>query len=384
MSLLASRIVRSKINVRARFGATALVDVATNSTIESVRGNATIFQFGFFDHLSAVYDLSEVESLTLKIQPSQTPGGSTLVSQTLAAAALDLTLDATTWGNETKQHAVFSFTNAQMNFTIGATRKSFWLVITAILTDGKEVTLAGGDFILHEDNNATAGVPDENPGTAITLEQADARYPRAIARTEAQGPPVNEGWPEQYLIDLSGIFVDTAGNADFQVLTDLNETFVVALADTDDTPALIGAKIIAVLNADASFAAVHLAEMIGGMLSIKYLTNVASATGTGYFELSASATGGCEFDGGPYVWSDPPAYTASGIISGQTVADGLGQRCYVGDRPGPFRSFEATHIDPTIWQEITAGHLINTTTGDTQKIVISGAADSEILTITDL
>jgi hypothetical protein len=50
------------------------------------------------------------------------------------------------------------------------------------------VTLAGGSLILHEDNNAAADPPPENPGTAITLEQADARY-AAILRTAAQGNP---------------------------------------------------------------------------------------------------------------------------------------------------------------------------------------------------
>lgn len=180
MSLLRSRIVRCKVNVRSRVG-DPLLNVANNATIEGVRGNATEFQFGFFDHTGEIYDLSEVQSLNLKIQPSQTPGGSVLADQTLAAEELDLTCTGSTWDDETKQHATFSFTNAQMNLDLGGAKvKTFWLVVTAILESGDEVTVAAGDFRMVEDNNATAGDPDENPGTLLTLEQADARYLPAV------------------------------------------------------------------------------------------------------------------------------------------------------------------------------------------------------------
>lgn len=171
------RTVRCEITFgQAPFGAAKLVQAGTQDTIETVRGNATVFQFGFFDTAGEILSLADVESLNLKLQPSRLPGGDVLADQTLAAAELDLTTDAESWEAGTKQHAEFEFTNAEMNLDPGVAVKEFWLVLTAVMSDGSEVTLGGGGLLIHEDNNAAADPPPENAGTAITLEQADARY----------------------------------------------------------------------------------------------------------------------------------------------------------------------------------------------------------------
>ena len=97
----------------------------------------------------------------------------------MLVAAIDVTLDGASWDDGSKEHAVFSFSNAECNLALGGKGSlRCWIVFTAILTGGDEVTLAAGSFVLHEDNNAAADPPIENAGTAITLEQADGRYPR--------------------------------------------------------------------------------------------------------------------------------------------------------------------------------------------------------------
>lgn len=174
--MILQRLIRSRVTVGAPFASTPLLDVAfDNQSIETVRGNATRMEFGFFSTGGDVLDLSEVQSLNLKLQPSQTQAG-ILADKTLAAAALDLTLDDSTWADGSKAHAVFRFSNAEMNISVGTGQRALWLVITAILANGDEVTLCGGTMTLHEDNNSAGDPPPENPGTALTVEQGDARY----------------------------------------------------------------------------------------------------------------------------------------------------------------------------------------------------------------
>lgn len=181
------RLIRCRVTVGAPFAGTHLMDDIMGASIETIRGNATRMEFGFFDPTGAVLDLSAVSSINLKLQPSQTVAG-VLADKTLVASALDLTLTTATWAARTHQHAVFALTNAEAN--IGATppagpKAGYWLVLTAILTDGSEVTLCGGTLTVHEDNNETSGSPPDNPGTGITLEQADARY--ALAGSDGGG-----------------------------------------------------------------------------------------------------------------------------------------------------------------------------------------------------
>lgn len=175
--ILTSRRVRCRVPVGAPFTTTPLQDAFTSQTLESVRGNATRFEFGFFDVIGTPLDLSEVESLNLKLQPSQTVD-SPLADKTITT--LDLSLDAATWDDGSKQHAVFQFSNAEMNINPQGERRALWLVITAITTGGDEITLTAGWFFLHEDNNGSLATPPENPGAYMTLEQGDARYRRSL------------------------------------------------------------------------------------------------------------------------------------------------------------------------------------------------------------
>lgn len=171
---LTSRRVRCRSTVGAPFASSHLTDVFTSQGLESVRGNNTTFQFGFFDPTGAVIDLTGVQSINLKIQPSQTVDG-VLADQTVTT--FDNTLTASKWADGSAQHVEFALTSAQMNLALGgATKLEMWLVLTAITIDGAEITLAGGTFTLHEDNNGSSATPPENPGSYLTIEQGDARY----------------------------------------------------------------------------------------------------------------------------------------------------------------------------------------------------------------
>lgn len=150
------------------------LELFTALALQTWRGNALDLEIGIND-ADGVASISNISSVNVKVQTSQT-NNTTLMDSTVAAADMDSTLTAATWENGTKQHATFSFTNAQTNLTLGDGEKDFWIVFTALLTGGETVTLGAGFLTVHEDNDTTAGDPDVNPGTAITLEQADARY----------------------------------------------------------------------------------------------------------------------------------------------------------------------------------------------------------------
>lgn len=167
MAELGTRTIRVKLDTS--------VALPSNLDIASWRGNALDLEVGIFDTSSTVASITNVTSVNVKVQASQTDN-TTLMDSTVAFASMDAALTAETWSDGTAQHATFAFTNAQANLTITDSLHKYWIVFTALLSSGDTVTLAAGDFTLHEDNDTTAGDPDVNPGTAITLEEADARY----------------------------------------------------------------------------------------------------------------------------------------------------------------------------------------------------------------
>ena len=171
MPLLTKKTIRTKLDVS--------LDIPTTLDLKIWKGNATDFEIGVFEGADVI-SLADVTSVNMKVQPSQADD-TTLMDSTVASTEIDDTLTTSTWDDGTQQHATFSFTNAQTNLAISCVKSTFWGVFTAILTGGEEVTLGAGSFEVHEDNNETAGDPDVNPGTPITIEEADARYQDILA-----------------------------------------------------------------------------------------------------------------------------------------------------------------------------------------------------------
>ncbi len=160
----------------ARLAADVSAQLPTSFTLESWRGNAFDLELGVFDG-ATVQDLADVSSITCIVRNQSQSG--IAMTKTVASADIDNTLDSASWQDESKQHVIFSFTNSETNVAMGSDLVEYWMVFTAIMNDGAERTLAAGCFNLYNDRNNTAGNPPSNPGTSITLEQADARYLQA-------------------------------------------------------------------------------------------------------------------------------------------------------------------------------------------------------------
>ena len=340
MTALASRIVRIKATLGAAILSTPPKDVATNQTPETWRGNATTFQFGFFDTAGALLDLTDVSSINLKIRASQTYGSTVLADKTVAAAALDLTTNSTTWGDGTKQHAEFAFTNAEMNLDPAGAKKAFWLVVTAAMADGSEVTMCAGSILFHEDNNAAADPPPENPGTAATIEETDARYVRYGA---AQS--LTSGQQDQAATNI-GATDDGATNSAKLLKTDSQGTLTVGGLNLYDT-AESGYKI----NLDPTSLP----------LSADRIMRFPNADGT--FVLVSSGT-------------SAPATTPAAL--GQVYVDTSAGVIYVAkgtSSSADWMPFVTTSGAPIAY---------NATLSSYRKLVVSGADGSEIITISAL
>lgn len=355
MTLLSSRTVRAKILFGKPFASTPITDVATGQTIETARGNATAIQLGFFSaRTNDVLDMEDVESLTLLIQPSQTENDP-LASKTLELADLDLTMDAETWADGTKQHAEFSFTNAEMNINPSGTKKTFWLVVTALMMDGTKVTLAAGSFIVHEDNDAAADPPPENPGTAITLEEADARYVRGrcILRETDEGPPTLP------LIRVTGTLAGSGGP--------------VVFPDLSSRESVNGKEYYADSYGSPTYSCRW--ETSGGARWI-----LAGSDGT--TARSWSSTQDVATPNLVTTWTAASGTTGTPTVTrhASLPAEAIGQDLRLGDET-PYRWFKAAEIDPAVWEEVTPGVIVNRDTVAAEKLFVEDSTiQTEVVT----
>ena len=167
MGLLSQRVIRSKLDVD--------LDIPYQLDFETWRGNALKFELAVFDK-DGLSDISEVESVNIKVQGNQIEGSTNYMDQTVPFSELNTSLTIEQWQAGTGQHFVFDFTNIETNLSLSKIKKQYWIVFSVIFFNGKIRTLAGGRFVLHEDNDVALLPPQENPGIPITIEQADARY----------------------------------------------------------------------------------------------------------------------------------------------------------------------------------------------------------------
>lgn len=160
------------------------VDQLTGSTPDMWRGNGYRVEVGVFVDLQgsapesdlAVVDVvgSEYESLTIEVKLTATTVGN-LMAKTVSI--FDNTLTAETWNDFTKSHAAVEFTAEETNIAAG----SYHMVVSVLTTDGEPITLGVSTLRVREDGaHLSVAAAPANPGDAMTLSQADARYVNLI------------------------------------------------------------------------------------------------------------------------------------------------------------------------------------------------------------
>lgn len=160
----------------------------TNTGLRMWNGSPTRFDWRL-DYAGAVItDLSNLVSLTMQIKASTdgaapSEGAEALVSKTVTE--FDDSLDAATWADASKQHAVFELTGAEAN--VGTGYK--WLVLVASLTGiADPVTVAAGQLVSVSDGyDSGAGARPDPAASYLNTEQSNALYARAITQAIPNG-----------------------------------------------------------------------------------------------------------------------------------------------------------------------------------------------------
>lgn len=180
---------------------TDVVDKLTGQTPIFWRGNDLRFEVVVMRN-NTVLDVSNLASLTLEVRDDQSITSTPLMQKTVAGGAMDNTVTDTTWGNNTKQHATFDFTDAETNLASpGAVFKSTWedvkyLVLSGITNSGNVITYQCGPIIFREDGAGSAGTPPTNDPNYYTQAQTDAAFVAKAGATMTgllvlSGDPVN-------------------------------------------------------------------------------------------------------------------------------------------------------------------------------------------------
>jgi hypothetical protein len=275
-------------------------DVLTGGTPTNWKGNTARYEVGFFFGLNGgaptaanqVVDAGDYESLTMEVKASP-EATENLMAKTVAHDGFS-TLAYTTWNDRTAQHVAFEFSATEANIAVG----KHHLVFSGITSDGNVVTLGVGTLIVKEDGTPLdAEDPAPNPGSAISLEQADARYATSGAGDEVPAWTYTAGTISDGLFTTDNAAPSSTGNVT------LHHSLFGSFSGS--FPALQKGLTILFKNSDSNVAAAF---------------KLASSTidGNGNLSITGSVVGGTSV-----AWSGK--YYLTFLAAAQTAADvGLG------------------------------------------------------------
>lgn len=161
---------------------TPLVNTYTTATAEVYRARALQFDIGVF-YDGALCSVANLTSMTLEVKALNTDGSvsvasAPLMTKTVAAAAMDDTLDAATWASKEKQHASITFDVSETGLDMtGHTKnvKRFGVIITAITDVGQRITLGNGYMDMINDGGVTsADTPAAGDPQYLTADETRA------------------------------------------------------------------------------------------------------------------------------------------------------------------------------------------------------------------
>lgn len=193
-----------------------VVDKLSGRTPQFWRGNDLRFEVAIMRN-GDILDVSNLASLTLEVRDDQNIVSAPLMQKTVAGGAMDNTVTGTTWGNNTKQHATFDFTDAETNLSSpGSVFKSTWedvkyIVLHGVTTLGNVITYQSGPIIFREDGAGSAGTPPTNDDNFYTKDQVDAAF-LPLAGGTLTGPVIADADPTDPLGLATKGYVDAASS----------------------------------------------------------------------------------------------------------------------------------------------------------------------------
>jgi hypothetical protein len=155
-------------------------DSLTSQTPQIWRGNVLRVDVGLFAGLAnyllttddQIINLtaSGLQSLTLEVKAALSTTAANLMAKTVSV--FDDTLTSAIWNAGTGQHATFLFSDSETNIAAGQK----FLILSGVTSAGP-FTFGVTEFTVLEDGTpGDAPDPQTNPGSAISVAQADARY----------------------------------------------------------------------------------------------------------------------------------------------------------------------------------------------------------------
>jgi hypothetical protein len=148
----------------------APVNKINGSKIQIPRGKDSILQIAVYEKGIFTQTPSFLATVTAEIRPTSRVGAAIVTNNTSSIA----TISEGQWLDDTSQHLSITLPAAQTaGFSIGSTNElEEWLVITALTTGGKPLTLAAGLCTAIEDGgNYSAVVPTPGDPTFVTAAQ---------------------------------------------------------------------------------------------------------------------------------------------------------------------------------------------------------------------
>ena len=150
----------------------SLLDVLTNRTAAIWVGNALRIEVAIDEPTapppSLVNDFTAWSHLSCELWGSQTDSTLLAPGKIAAVAGLNAGLTEAQWGAGSDQHAVFSFTSAELTLPFSQRARAAWLVIAAVTAGGQRTTLGAGELRIVQDRALGASTPPTPPALYLT------------------------------------------------------------------------------------------------------------------------------------------------------------------------------------------------------------------------
>ena len=160
---MSATIVRNRIRIKVDnilSRGSLLTDVLTGTTAQFWQSEDVQVELGIYSAGVIAADLSNCASVTFLVKDKANLSGSALLSQTILAASMDLTVSDADWVSGAAQHAVFVFTAAETNVALtGAAAKTLTWFFYMTTTDApaRRIPLGKGDALLSDSGYGDLG-----------------------------------------------------------------------------------------------------------------------------------------------------------------------------------------------------------------------------------
>jgi hypothetical protein len=166
------------------------IDVLTDDTPHLLKPSNLQVELALFDDEGETLstDLDDLDQISLTIKEGNPRTGDILMQKTVAAADLNLPLTLEEWngGEPDDCHALFEFSAAETNLSLGADKEvTYYLVLSglSISIPVKELSIANGVIQIEESGVNDDPPPEITEAGFYTKEQSDARYLLATQNT---------------------------------------------------------------------------------------------------------------------------------------------------------------------------------------------------------